>query len=258
MHTRKYSFLDKRLSSTDDDFFNSHTLSYDTPLNNSNEDFLDIPIPPFSTPKDCQMEPRFSLDKIGSSVTQGYLTNQMFFNQEHTSNDNSSLFKPDDPPTRRHLTESQNNCFNKSLQADEEKEKAKEAALLQENRIIQCHEKSKLLLKEEPLETSSDILTVVVRHTTLGCLKTTFWRTDTFTQVYYWIQDLQLDPSYFVLTKGNLNDFIHPDESISVANRLVVMMREMENFPFSFSECDKSTQQKKKKKNKGWKTQVLK
>ena len=46
----------KRLSSTDDDFFNSHTLSYDTPLNNSNEDFLDIPIPSFSTPKACQME----------------------------------------------------------------------------------------------------------------------------------------------------------------------------------------------------------
>ena len=37
---------------------------------------------------------------------------------------------------------------------------------------------------------------------------------------------------------------------MSVANRLVVMTREMKNFPFSFSECDKSTQQKKKiKKN---------
>lgn len=56
LRTRKYSFLDERLSSSDDDFFNSPTLYYDTTLNNSNEDFLDIPIPSFSTPKDCQME----------------------------------------------------------------------------------------------------------------------------------------------------------------------------------------------------------
>ena len=185
--------------------------------------------------------------KIGSSVAQGYLTNEIFFNQEHSLN--SSLFNSDDPPTRRHLIESQNNCSNKSLQADQGK-KAKEAVLLQENMIIQRHEKSKLLLKEEPLETSSDILTIVVRHATLGYLKREFRRTDTFTQVYYWIQGLQLDPPYFVLTKGNPNDFINPDGSMSVANRLVVMMREMENFPFSFSDCDKSTQQKKKKKKK--------
>lgn len=89
------------------------------------------------------------------------------------------------PPPRKYLIEGQNNCFDKSFQADYEEEKAKKTVLLQEKMIIQRHEKSKLLLKKEPLETSTGIITVAVRHATLGCPKRKHWRTDTFTQVYY-------------------------------------------------------------------------